>query len=201
MSNHQQRLGIIALALVLLTGPGSRADFIDWSYNWNALNGSGPLAQLTTVPGSNSTQPNEVAGMAAAYITYLAPPTAHGAIGPTSQNYALTFTLTDTASQQSGTLTFGGTFSGTISATSAHVKNVFQTPLKGSLILGGNTYSLTFGPFIPPTFPSTAFPGVLVADVSVAPTAQQVPEPSSMFLAAMALPVIALARRRRRRPC
>ncbi|HEY7424400.1 MAG TPA: hypothetical protein VH682_09250 [Gemmataceae bacterium] len=76
--------------------------------------------------------------------------------------------------------------------------NTFLGPTTQSLMLGGNLYTATIGPFDNP--PSRGpdlgqLPATISASISVQPAAvQSAPEPSSLVLACLGLPSLGLAR-------
>ena len=81
--------------------------------------------------------------------------------------YSLALTLADTASGESGTLTFSGKLTGTFSANNSDLTNVFNSPTVQSLVLGGNTYMVTIGPYSPAGPPSASNAGSIAAFVEV----------------------------------
>jgi hypothetical protein len=109
--------------------------------------------------------------------------------------FNLGLTLTDSASHQSGSLTFSGFFDGDLSGSSKPGLTL-NSPTQGSLTLGGNVYNVTVGPFF--SLPAPGAPGVLFAAVT-AGAPKTVPEPSTLALAGLALPVLGLRAWRKRR--
>jgi len=198
----------IALTLLLLANSSARADLISWGYNWEpstlkvAANagGSGYLS-LTDEPSNSATgSSNTVVTNLHAFSTaaYNTPDTFNQA--PVS----FTLQLTDSASHTSGSLTFSGYFSGTITGNSSNVQLTMTSPTTESLTLGGNTYTVSIGTYTPPGPPGASNAGSLNAFVSVAPasgtgTISSVPEPSTFVLAGLALPWVGLSGWRRRR--
>jgi hypothetical protein len=111
--------------------------------------------------------------------------------------YHFTLTLTDLASGQVGKFSFGGTISGTFTATSAALTNTFVGPTEAKFRLGNTLYLVTIGPYKGPGGPGKL--GTIAAYIESKPVGVQgAPEPSSLLLAGLAAPLLALRRWRRR---
>src|SRR5262245_58283790 len=160
-----------ALALVLLGGP-ARAEFVPWSYNWSRVPadvvsadafGSSTI-KLTDEPMGHATRSSDI--VATNLRTVSTAPTAHPNNFVDSA-HSLTLKLTDDASGQSGTLTFTGVFSGTLSKDNADISTRFTNPTTQTLALGGNTYDVTIGDYAPPGPPSSSNSGSIGAHVAV----------------------------------
>jgi len=67
---------------------------------------------------------------------------------------------------KAGSATFSGYFSGTITANSANIQIMPTTPTTKTVILGGNTYTVTMGTYSPPGPPGASNAGSLNAIVS-----------------------------------
>jgi hypothetical protein len=104
--------------------------------------------------------------------------------------YDVIIHITDLYYSLNGGAEFRGTLDGTISADSSALSNTFLSPMTQSLVLGGNRYTVTIGPFIPPQgWQQTDFQaGEIDAHVQVDPVAA--PEPSAMALAALGLSLL-----------
>lgn len=196
----------IAFALLLLAHTSARADLIQWGYNWtpstariSATQGTGYLKLTNTPSNTASGSSNTVVTNIATYST--APRSSPDQFSSTPVAYTLQ--LTDSASKASGSLTFSGHFSGTISGTSAHVHLAFPSPETQSLTLGGNTYTVSMGTYTPPGPPGASNVGSLNATISVSPgsgtISSSTPEPSALMLAGLALPWLGLCGWRKRR--
>jgi hypothetical protein len=185
-----------------LAGPAVRADFIEWSYSWSRS----PVTVAADNDGTGGI--NLVvnpAGLAAGDSDIIAVNLATFSSAPagtpdrfTDRAYSLTLDLTDTASQAAGSLTFTGLLNGTLSESNANITNTFDGPLTQTLLLGGNEYSVTIGPFTPPGPPTAENLGSISARVSVQGTqplpapVQEVPEPSGLVLVSLGLVLVGL---------
>ena len=193
----------LALACVLSSAGGARADLIPWTYNWapgptvvTSDTGAGRLVLSNEPLGHAIGDTDVVATNIKAFST--ASPTAPDVF--TNRPYALNLTLRDTASGASGTLTFTGEFSGTLTSGSANITNTFTGALTQQIALGDNVYVVTIGNYAPPAPPGAINAGAIsaFAQVSVDP-ASAAPEPSSCVLACLGLVSAAGAFWRRRR--
>jgi hypothetical protein len=178
-----------ALALLLVASAGARADFIQWSYNWNIApisvlsdSGNGSVS-FTNQPAQNASGNSDTVATNLK-ANSLASPSTPDTLNSTGA-YTLTLSLTDTASGTTGTLSFSGKLSGSFSKDSANITNSFNTPLQQQLFLGDNTYTVTIGPYSPPGPPDSTNLGSIAAHVAVTPTSgtiASVPEPSTLLL-------------------
>jgi hypothetical protein len=203
----------IALACLFTGGLSAHANLIPWSYNWepsaakiNAAGGGSGWIALTDEPnraveGSSNTVVTNLRTFSTA--TQSAPDTFNHAA------YTFTLQLKDTNSRATGSLTFSGFFSGLLTDSNANLQNTLTSPPTQHLSLGGNTYSVSIGTYSPPGPPGAINAGSLNAFVTVAPgttggsggvsgTPSGTPEPSTLTLAALALPCVGLAGWRRR---
>jgi hypothetical protein len=201
------------LALALLGGGQARAEFVDYSYHWS-------IAPSSVIPSGTGSALFALAGdgTASSEVGSATPTKVPGATVTTtssatttpdtfSTTYGLTLQLTDSASGQSGNLTFSGTLSGTLTATSSALVASFSSPLTQQLDLGGHLYSVTIDPsLLNLPAPMAGTPAAINALVSVSngtnpppPPPTQTPEPSGLVLGATALLAGLYARRRARR--
>jgi hypothetical protein len=208
---YPRPLWIAALALFALANP-LRADLIGWTYSWN----NSPSSIAADSPGTGSvTLTNEGTRMAAGnsqiVATNLKTISMADAGAPamltTGGQYTLTLTLTDKTSGQVGTLSWNGKLSGSFSATSANITNLFTSPMTQTIDLGTNAYTVTLGSYLPPGPPGSKNSGAIGAHVvvsSLAPGGNPgpsgfSPEPSTLLLCSLGFAGCALARLRRRK--
>jgi hypothetical protein len=119
----------------------------------------------------------------------------------TGGNWALTLTLTDSTSGQTGNVTFAGKLSGKFSAEDSNVTTSFTSAITQFLTLGNFLYTVTIGPYSPPGPPSASNAGSIAAHVDLTPAGidvQKVPEPSSVVLSCLGVSFLAASWRKRR---
>jgi hypothetical protein len=188
-------LTLLALSAALAAGP-ARADFMNWTYSTSAVppgfaatganNGSGAV-QLTPFT-------NAASGSSVALLAYQTSATGPVSFDPKSSTYALTMTITDTKTKDSGSLTFTGSIGGSLSPSSSSLTNTFaQTQQK--LKLDGHTYTVTLpssmslgGPLSPQHN--------IIATVSVTGSGgggPTTPEPTSLVLGGLGFSAFGLA--------
>ncbi len=214
MKRLSPTLFVTAVASVLFTAANARADFITWSYNWDRspdiisadVAGTGGIVvtngSTLTAMGSSMTVASNLKTFSSAPIntpaTFTAVP------------YNLTITLTDAASLATDTLSFGGTVNGTLSSSHSNITNTFSGPTTQTSVLGGNTYTVTIGPFSPPGPPSSTTVGSISAFVSVlgpqgggggggGGSVGGAPEPSTAVLSCLGISFLGLSSWRRRK--
>jgi hypothetical protein len=204
MSRSPAALGAAALALALAAGAGARADWIAWSYNWSRS----PAEVLADNPatGGKITLTDEsqhtVVGDSDVVATNLKTYSKATGANPdhfTNKPYALSLSLKDLASSAGATLTFTGLFNGTATATSANITNTFTGPTTQSVVLGSNLYTVTIGPYVAPgptgALNSGGISGHARVTVESVTQASLTPEPGTLLLACLALPLLARGRR------
>ena len=186
-----KHLFVFALATTLLAGATARADVIKWDYSWTMspvsgvvhadAPGKGKVVFDLENPGTGANNSD----IGAANLRTVSKATeAKPDKLKTGGFYTLTLTLTDKASGLSGSVTFAGKLSGTFSALSADLENLFIGQTSKPLDLGGNHYNITIGPYTPPGPPSSDNQGSIGAHVAVASLGiRDVPEPSTLVLA------------------
>jgi hypothetical protein len=188
----KRSIPVVALALLLMAGARANADFIQWSYNWN-INPISVLSDSGNGSVSFTNQPAQTAsGNSDTVATNLKANSLAAPADPDTLNntgaYTLTLALTDSASGQSGTVSFNGKLSGTFSKDSANITNAFIGATSEQLTLGSNVYTVTIGPYSPPGPPDSTNLGSIAAHISVAPESvggvggPSAPEPSTLLL-------------------
>jgi hypothetical protein len=193
-------------AWLLLAG-AAQASLVPWSYNWTpsssaVLSDSGlSKITLTNEPTGTAVGTSDVVATNLKVVSSVDPNTPDTF---TAKGYSLALSLTDTTSHATGTLTFSGAFSGTVSGQSSHITNAFTSAVTQSIVLGGNTYTVTIGPFTPPGPPSASNSGSISATALVSVSnggggGNNTPEPATMTLAGLGLAGMSLAGWRKRR--
>jgi hypothetical protein len=129
---------------------------------------------------------------------YNAPGTGAYSFRPPDSHYTLHVILEDVRWSVTGQLEFPGYFTGTISPTKVNIGNTFLGPTTQSLLLGPDLYTVTIGPFLPPSAPNSPDLGSIGAHVEVRQV-KATPEPSTLVLAGMAIIPLGLAAWRRHR--
>lgn len=194
-------LRLCTLALLFLAAPQARADLISWSYDWSfstdqvkANAGSGDHGKILLLAGGL----HHAAGssdIAAINLKTVSNASASDPAKFTDRPYSLILFIRDQQSGLRGAVTFSGVFSGTLSAHSASIKNLFTSPTTEMLHLGHHIYTITVGHFSPPGPPNSPNLGGIGAHVSVSNN----PEPSALVLAGVGVPLFGLMLRRRRK--
>jgi hypothetical protein len=198
-------------------GLEARADIINWSFDWTHTptvvaadkGGTGGIS-LTDHQGGPGSGNSDIV---ATQITTFSSATVKTPDHFTNKSYSLILDLTDTASHQSGLMTFKGLFNGTLSTTSANIKNTFVSPLTQHLDLGGHLYTVRIGPYAAPGIPDATQSGSISAHLSVQPDnspgggpspspspspsppppSHGTPEPSTLLLSCLGLSALGLA--------
>lgn len=156
----------------LLCGGALRADYMNWSYHWSISpapvlsSGTGTVSQALGQPGRGAPRI-----LAAAVTTS----SSASALNPDRYNkfFRLTLHLMDRATHQSGSLTFLGTISGTLTGTTSHLTERFLTPFE-HLRLNRHIYWVRLPSYIALMPPGslvvpTYYAGVWVENVSPVP--------------------------------
>jgi hypothetical protein len=192
---------LFGIALFCLGASEARADHIDWLYSWSRspdkVYADGSTTSYVALTSENTVPAGGNTDVVAANLSVFsdAPDTAPATF--TYKPYTLTLTLTDGDSSAVGSLVFTGNFNGQVTSDTSNVSITFTGQITQSLTLGEHLYTVTMDAYAPPGPPGSTNVGSIGAHATVA--VQTLPEPSSIFLAAMALPAGAFWRRRRRR--
>ena len=206
----------------LLCDNTARAEYMNWSYHWSIgsgrvlASGTGTVSQALGQPGTGATRILAAAVTTNSDATTSNPDRFHS-------YFDLTLHLTDRATHQSGTLTFQGLISGTLTSNSAHLTESFRTPIEHikvgnhiyyvelpshfTLLPPGSPvvrdyYASIWVENVPP--PPTSLPQVMTASMmlsgaSIAPVGHigPVPEPSSLVLICLGVVLLSCAAVRR----
>jgi hypothetical protein len=209
---------VVAL-VALAVSADCRADYMNWSYTLGLNNGPTYTSGSSVV--SFALNPAKTPGAATIAVGNLSTNSSSLSTDSFSAPYNLGLTLTDNATNASGTLMFHGTLAGNLGPTTSTLTNVISDPAE-RLTLSGHVYAVS----LPGTTPISApdkVPTALSAQVQVlvsgappvpVPRPQQVvrseqvvgseqvvhqnPEPSGLLLAGLGLSLCSVARRRRR---
>src|SRR5262249_21926566 len=174
---HPAALLVAALA-GLLAPAAARAEFIPWKYNWSRspsvihadAPGTGTITLTDETLHATSGDTDVVATNLKVFST--APPSAPDTF--TNKPFTLTLFLLDSHSGKSGTVSFQGTLSGTISETNAKIKPpVYGSPTTQELTLGSNLYTISEPTFTPPGPPGSDNSGAIGFSATVTVTSIQ----------------------------
>jgi hypothetical protein len=190
---------VLAIGLAALAAPAAaRADQIGYGYDFltpAAVTGDqgnlGAVSFATTNPGTAT-------GHAVVTATQLAVVTSAPSDNPdtfSGQTYSLTMHLTDDPSGKSGTLTFTGTLTGSLSVQNVNIRTSFS-PATKTLVLGNDTYTVSLGSTTLGPDPTSVTALSATIDVRAIEITSQAPEPSALVLTVLGLTTV-LARRRR----
>jgi hypothetical protein len=192
---------LFGIALFCLSATAARADHIQWSYSWSRspeqVFADGSTTSYVALTSESEVPAGGNTDVVAANLSVFsdAPDTAPAKF--TDKPYTLTLTITDGDSNASNSLAFTGEFNGQVTSDSSNVSISFTGQNTQSLTLGQHLYTVTMDAYAPPGPPGSTNVGSIGAHAIVA--VQTLPEPSSILLAAMALPGAGLFWRRRRR--
>jgi hypothetical protein len=198
-------IAVVAALVGLVTAPGARADFLNWSASWSLGQGQGPtfVSGLSNVAVALSKPSPGGAALSVGNFTVNSVTTEADAF---HSPYDLSLKITDNTTHDSGILTFHGLISGDTGPTSKGLLNTFSNPSQ-TLKLEGNTYTVNIDPST--LLPDTNHGAVpLHASVSVTggpsqgppgPPEKLAPEPSALLLAGLGLAACVGALKRRRR--
>jgi hypothetical protein len=192
-------------ALVLFGAGQARAD---WTASWSLGAGQGPSfssgnsSVLVTPFGTDASGTDIKAATLSSVSSSL---TADSFNTP----FDLSVTVKDTTTGATGSATWQGVITGSVSPSSANLQASFQSPLQMTISnINGNNYTLTLPSSVNipnPADSNAGAQGLVDGQVKVSPSSgnppptNQTPEPSSLVLAGSALSVAAVSAWRRRR--
>jgi hypothetical protein len=194
-----------ASALFWLAASPVRADLMpSFSYSWDqtpatlAADSGGTGSISLSVGSGTATAPSTIVAANLSVISSALAPTMDTY---TNKAYQLTLTLTDAASGKAGNFVFNGVLNGTANTTSSNFTNEYVGLTKITDHIGAYNYTVQIlAPVVPPITGGITEGGIS-AQVTVAPASgpvtQSTPEPSSLILAGLGLPLLAGRRRLR----
>ncbi len=168
----------------------ARADHIDWSYSWSRspdkVYADGSTTSYIALTSEGEVPAGGNTDVVAANLSVFSDAPDTTPANFTNKPYTLTLTLTDSDSNAVGSLVFTGEFNGQVTSDSSNVGILFTGQNTQSLTLGEHLYTVTMDAYAPPGPPGSSNVGSIGAHATVA--VQTLAEPSSLLLAAAALP-------------
>jgi hypothetical protein len=190
------RLALACAGLALLGTP-ARAGLITYSESTKATpaivyadHTSASGVRLLTFPGTINLI-GSTSLVPVGLQTFSNAPAAHPAHF-TNRPFSFTLSIRDKTFGVLGAATFSGVFNGTLSAFNSNLHVSFTSPVTRTLHLGHDLYTISVGQV------TLGAPGRDIGGISASIQTRHNPEPSSLLLAALALPALRLARRRQR---
>ncbi|HTU90820.1 MAG TPA: hypothetical protein VMF69_12145 [Gemmataceae bacterium] len=161
--------GIAMLSLLAAAASQVRADYLNWTYTSSpnvpgiSVNSTAPAGGATvTLTDFSTPQAGATTIPVVAYLTSTSNTTP---VNFSNATFNLAMTLTDSTTNDSGTLNFTGSLSGSLTATTSSLIASFAPVTSNSLTLDGHTYTVTIPSvtLAPPTSPQQD----IMASVSV----------------------------------
>jgi hypothetical protein len=186
---------VLATAVGLVAAsPPARADALaPWSYTTTSSTYTFGPSNATVLEVGNHGNPTGSRDVTGA--TFYSVGTSSTPVVLTPTDFTETVWITDRASHQTAPVTFDLTLSGSVSQTGSWLAVTPDGSTTQTVHLGHYYYTVTLEPFQAPA-DASPYGGRLVFDVRV----QHNPEPSSLVLAAVGLPLLGIARWRKRFP-
>jgi hypothetical protein len=178
-----------ALALCLLASAEARADPIPWHYSSFPMSFVGQIPADNPKTGAIVLSPVTDGGAGNSYITLSNIAFISDSVLPatfTNATYTLALDITDTKTGVTGRrMFFAGRLDGTLGDGGWLLNNAFTGQTMQSQMIGNHIYTVTIGPFAPPSSNdlAIAYRGSIIALLSV----QDAPEPSTLALSGLAL--------------
>jgi hypothetical protein len=184
MKHPLHSLGTASLLVLLTAAAPARADLLRWRYDWSATprvvtadgRGTGGVFMTDEPPG-------QATGSQRIAVTWMGAYSSATPARPdrfTNRPYLLTLVIHDDASGAVGVLNFSGVLNGTLTASSAALRNTFTGRTSRTLHLGHHLYRVTLGA---PATPGLVGMAPQYADIRVSHN----PEPPGFVLAALAV--------------
>jgi hypothetical protein len=196
--------GLFGTALLSLSASIARADPIAWYYSWsrtpnviqadNAPGGAvalSPASKMKTLANSSTIEAANVFHYGSGPNH---PPASFG--GGAADQFIMTLTIHDSSVPNPGSVTFNGGILGYMTPTVSHIQTFYTGVTTKSLTLGKHLYTIRMSNYSPSAEDCSTGQATAIATVTV----QDMPEPTALVLAGLALPAAGLFWRRRHLP-